>query len=168
MKTILKTLKVRVKDNRKNILNRMAFEINQVWNAANQETAENSWLPIPEAGWVRNNISAFDLQKQLKSIKKERDFIVGAVSNINFISIVSTAATVRFLKFYDQDTVPNVGTDIPTHTFAISVGSNPLQAPPLGFNFTTGFAYAIMLGAEDDNSTPFAANNEVFIMMEYT
>jgi len=97
MKTILKTLKVRVKDNRKNILNRMAFEINQVWNAANQETAENSWLPIPEAGWVRNNISAFDLQKQLKSIKKERDFIVGAAS-IQEIIAVHAKSRIQFKK----------------------------------------------------------------------
>lgn len=74
--TILKTLKLRVRDKHKSLLNRMAFETNQVWNAANEETNDWSYIPIPEVGYVRNNISAFDLQKQLKTIKSERDFII--------------------------------------------------------------------------------------------
>lgn len=79
--TTLKTLKVRVKDNRKNILNRMAFEVNQVWNAANEETSIYSWVAIPEVGYIRGGgVSVFDLQKQLKTIKKERSFIIPAVT----------------------------------------------------------------------------------------
>lgn len=79
--TTLKTLKVRVKDNRKNILNRMAFEVNQVWNVANEETSIFSWVAIPEVGYVRGGgVSVFDLQKQLKTIKKERSFIIPAVT----------------------------------------------------------------------------------------
>ena len=74
--TILKTLKVRVRDKHKSLLNRMAFETNQVWNAANQETNDWCSIPIPEVGYVRNNISAFELQKQLKTIKSKRDFII--------------------------------------------------------------------------------------------
>lgn len=75
---ILKTLKVRVKDNRKNILNRMAFDVNQVWNAVNAETSEFCSIPIPEVGYVFNNISAFDLQKQFKGIRQERGMLIGA------------------------------------------------------------------------------------------
>ena len=78
MNEVLKTLKVRVKDNRKNILNRMAFDTNQAWNAVNADTAENCWIPIPEVGYVFNNVSAFDLQKQYKGIRAERDMIIGA------------------------------------------------------------------------------------------
>ena len=72
----LKTLKIRIKDKHISILNRMAFETNQIWNAANHETSEWSYIPIPEVGFVRNNITAFDLQKELKIIKKERNFII--------------------------------------------------------------------------------------------
>ncbi len=71
-----KTLKVRVKDKHQPILNRMAFEVNQIWNAANEETSLWCWIPIPEVGFIRNTISAFDLQKQLKGIRAERDFII--------------------------------------------------------------------------------------------
>ncbi len=54
----------------------MAFEVNQVWNAANEETALWCYIPVPGVGYIRNNISAFDLQKQLKGIKQERGFII--------------------------------------------------------------------------------------------
>ena len=75
-----KTLKVRVKDKHQVILERMAFEVNQIWNAANEETSLWCYIPIPEVGFIRNNISAFDLQKQLKGIKKQRRFILPAAT----------------------------------------------------------------------------------------
>ena len=37
-----KTLSVRVRDKRAPLLRQMAFEVNQVWNAANAESAELS------------------------------------------------------------------------------------------------------------------------------
>jgi hypothetical protein len=73
-----KTLQVRVKDKHTPLLNRMAFEVNQVWNAANEETSLWCYIPVPEVGYIRNNISVFDLQKELKVIKKERGFIIPA------------------------------------------------------------------------------------------
>ncbi|SKA91420.1 hypothetical protein SAMN02745130_03280, partial [Thiothrix eikelboomii] len=75
-KANLKTLKVRIKDKHKPILERMAFEVNQVWNVANEITANYSDIPIPEVGWLRTNFSAFDLQKDLKRLKAERGFIL--------------------------------------------------------------------------------------------
>ena len=71
-----KTLKVRVKDKHRDILNRMAFECNQVWNAANEESSVWSLIPIPEVGFIRNNISAFDMQKVILPIRQERGFMI--------------------------------------------------------------------------------------------
>ncbi|PKH01094.1 transposase [Psychromonas sp. MB-3u-54] len=88
---VIKTLKVRVKDKHKAILNRMAFETNQVWNAANAETSEWCYIPIPEVGYIRNNISAFDLQKWLKGIKKARGFIIPAVTVQEIIAVHAKA-----------------------------------------------------------------------------
>ena len=51
-KTNLKTLKVRIRDKHKPILERMAFEVNQVWNTANEITANYSYVPVPEVGWL--------------------------------------------------------------------------------------------------------------------
>jgi transposase len=75
-----KTLKVRVKDKHTSLLERMAFEVNQIWNAANEETSLWCYIPIPEVGYIRNPISAFELQKQLKGIKKQRGFILPAAT----------------------------------------------------------------------------------------
>jgi len=30
----------------------MAFDVNQVWNAANKVSAELSWVPVPEVGYI--------------------------------------------------------------------------------------------------------------------
>ena len=86
--TSLKTLSVRVCDKHAAILSRMAFEANQVWNAANAETAEWCSIPVPGVGWIRNNISAFDLQKQLKGIKQERGFIIHSTTVQEVVAIV--------------------------------------------------------------------------------
>jgi hypothetical protein len=76
VKIHLKTLKVRVKDKHQSILERMAFEVNQVWNQANEITADFSCVPIPGVGYIRNHWTAYDLQKLLKTIKQERGFII--------------------------------------------------------------------------------------------
>lgn len=87
METVIKTLSVRVRDKHAKILRRMAFEANQVWNAANAETAEWSYVPVPEVGYIHNNITAFDLQKQLKGIKKERGFIIHSTTVQEVIAV---------------------------------------------------------------------------------
>lgn len=70
--TILKTLKVRVKDKHAPVLRQWAYECNQVWNEANAITADYSYVPIPGIGYIRNHFSAFDLQKHVIPIRKER------------------------------------------------------------------------------------------------
>ena len=86
-KAHLKTLKVRIKDKHKLILEQMAFEVNQVWNTANEITAHFSYIPVPEVGWLRTNFSAFDLQKDLKGIKAERGFILHSTTVQEVIAV---------------------------------------------------------------------------------
>jgi IS605 OrfB family transposase len=73
-----KTLKVRVRDKHADVLNRMAFECNQAWNAANETSAEFSWVPVPEVGHMSMQTSSYDLMKELKGVRKERGMIIGA------------------------------------------------------------------------------------------
>ncbi|MDZ4219793.1 MAG: transposase [Methylobacter sp.] len=97
MKTQTKTLKVRIKDKHIDVLNRMAFECNQVWNAANEESAEFSWVPIPEVGYINCGTSAFDLMKELKGIRKDRDMIIGA-GTVQEVIAVHAKARKQFKK----------------------------------------------------------------------
>jgi len=85
-KTQIKTLKVRIKDKHAAILNQWAFEVNQVWNAANELSADYSWVPIPEVGYINCGTSEYDLQKELKTIRAERNFSISAVTIQSVIS----------------------------------------------------------------------------------
>jgi IS605 OrfB family transposase len=80
MATSTKTLQVRVKDKHAKLLSKMAFEVNQVWNAANALSAEFSWVPIPEVGFINCGTSEFDLNKELRGIREERDLCIGAAT----------------------------------------------------------------------------------------
>jgi IS605 OrfB family transposase len=72
VETQVKTLSVRVRDKHAKKLNQLAFEVNQVWNEANAQSADYSWVPIPGVGWIDCHTSAFDLQKEMIDFRKDR------------------------------------------------------------------------------------------------
>ena len=91
MKPIIKTLSVRVRDKHASVLNRMAFDVNQVWNAANADCAELSWVAVPEVGYVNFGTSAFELMKELKGIRKERGMIIDSTAVQETIAVHAKA-----------------------------------------------------------------------------
>jgi hypothetical protein len=80
MTTCTKTLRVRIKDKHAKVLSQFAFEVNQVWNAANEISAEYSWVPIPGVGYMNCGTSEYDLNTELKGIRKERGLSIGAAT----------------------------------------------------------------------------------------
>lgn len=62
------------------MLSQWAFEVNQVWNAANELSAEYGWVPIPGVGYMNCKSSEFALNTELKGIRKERDMSIGAAT----------------------------------------------------------------------------------------
>ena len=80
MSTVIRTLRLRVKDKHSKVLSQWAYEVNQVWNAANALSAEYAWIPIPGVGFISGNVSEFDLQKELKTIRVERNLTIGAAT----------------------------------------------------------------------------------------
>jgi IS605 OrfB family transposase len=58
----------------------MAFEVNQVWNAANELSCDFSWVPIPEVGYMNLQTSEFDLNKELRDIRDKRNLSIGAAT----------------------------------------------------------------------------------------
>jgi IS605 OrfB family transposase len=91
MKSIIKTLSVRVRDKHSGVLNRMAFDVNQVWNAANADCAELSWVAVPEVGYMNFGVSAFELMKDLKGIRKERSMIIDSTALQETIAVHAKA-----------------------------------------------------------------------------
>jgi hypothetical protein len=95
--------------------------------------------------------------------------VQAGASNMGILHIVSTAATPRFFKFYNKATAPIVGTDIPLFTIALANGASPFTLPALvGIDFSLGLSFAILLGVEDDSTTPFTVAGEVTALIAFT
>ena len=75
-----KTLKLRIKDKHSKVLCQWAFEVNQVWNVANEISAVYSWVPIPGVGYMNLGTSEFDLNTELKGIRAARGLSIGAAT----------------------------------------------------------------------------------------
>ena len=69
----------------------MAFDVNQVWNAANADCAELSWVPIPEVGYMNCGTSAFELMKDLKGIRKQLSMIIDSTAVQETIAVHAKA-----------------------------------------------------------------------------
>ena len=80
MPMVTKTLHLRVKDRHAKVLSQWAFEVNQVWNAANELSANYAWVPIPGVGFMNCGTSEFDLNKELRGIREERGLSIGAAT----------------------------------------------------------------------------------------
>ena len=71
-----KTLSVRVKDKHAKVLRQMAFEVNQVFNYANELT-NNASRNYSEVGAVKPVwLSAYDTQKPILKLRKDAGFII--------------------------------------------------------------------------------------------
>ncbi|MCG5513279.1 RNA-guided endonuclease InsQ/TnpB family protein [Ectothiorhodospira shaposhnikovii] len=87
-KTIIKTLSVRVKDRHAKVLDRMGFEVNQVWNLANEMAYEAWHVPVPEVGWIQGVwLHPFDIQKALAGINKARGWLIGSATIQEVIAV---------------------------------------------------------------------------------
>ncbi|EHQ53385.1 transposase, partial [Ectothiorhodospira sp. PHS-1] len=87
-KTVIKSLSVRVKDRHAKVLDRMAFEVNQVWNLANEMAYEAWHVPVPEVGWIQGVwLHPFDIQKALAGINKARGWLIGSATIQEVIAV---------------------------------------------------------------------------------
>ncbi len=108
-------------------------------------------------------------QNVISAVGVNSTLVQAGQSNMGILHIVSTAATPRYLKFYNKATAPIVGTDIPLFTIALATGASPFVLPALvGINFSLGLAFAIVLGVEDSSTTPFTVAGEVTALIAYT
>jgi len=87
-KTMIKTLSVRVKNRHAAVLDRMAIEVNQVWNLANELSYEAWYVPVPGVGWIQGEwLSAFSIQKTMAGINKSRGWMIGSATIQEVIAV---------------------------------------------------------------------------------
>jgi len=66
----------------------MAYEVNQIWNLANEMSSEATWIPMPEVGYVKGYIlSVFDIQKLTAGIHKERNYLIGSATAQEVVAV---------------------------------------------------------------------------------
>lgn len=75
-----KTLSVRVKDRHAAVLRQMAFEVNQVFNLANEITSAAYSNAGAFGAQVPKWLTAFDVQKMTTGIQRERGFSIGSAT----------------------------------------------------------------------------------------
>ena len=70
----------------------------------------------------------------------------------------NNAAVIRYLKFYNKNSAPTVGTDVPVLTIALDASAKfEIDLNPYGQFFTTGIAFAITGAVADNDTTAIAA-----------
>jgi IS605 OrfB family transposase len=80
MNTQTKTLSVRIKDKHAAVLRQMAFEVNQVFNLANEITSAAYSNAGVFGAQVPKWLTAFDVQKMTTGIQRERGYSIGSAT----------------------------------------------------------------------------------------
>lgn len=84
---------------------------------------------------------------------------------LGFLTATNSGEEEAYLKVYDQETEPDVGTDVPTFTFLIPAGNagagSNLGIPFGGIDFGRGLAIAITGGEADDDATAVDAGQVI-------
>lgn len=78
----------------------------------------------------------------------------------------NAAAALRYLKLYNKATAPTVGTDTPTHTFALTA-TKDFQIKLDGRYFSTGIAYALTTSAADADTGALTAADILGLNIDY-
>lgn len=96
--------------------------------------------------------------------------IRGQETKLYVVSAIGLTSSVRYLKFYDSSTTPDVGTDVPVLTIPVPANTQgagvviPFNVPIV---FTAGLSFAITSGSAD-NDTGAVGAGDVIINLSYT
>jgi hypothetical protein len=84
--------------------------------------------------------------------------VKNAAGRMFLITGRNNAAAIRYLKFYNKNSAPTVGTDVPVLTIALDASAQfEIDLNPYGQFFTTGIAFAITGAVADNDTTAIAA-----------
>ena len=79
----------------------------------------------------------------------------------------NTNAAVIYLKLYNKASAPTVGSDTPTHTFALPPQASFTFDWPQGRYFSTGIAYALTTGSADADTGAVASGDILGLNIDY-
>lgn len=85
---------------------------------------------------------------------------------VHTISAINVSNSLRYIKFYDQNTTPNPAADSANHVYTVPVpassnGAGQVISFPKGMRFSKGIAFTITTSPSATDATVVGAN-EVF------
>lgn len=87
---------------------------------------------------------------------------------VSHIAVCNNAATVSYLKLYNQNTSPVAATDVPIYTILIPIkGTVSLDFGAFGVSFHNGIAFMLVTGMADSDNTGVGVS-EVSLGIAYT
>ena len=107
--------------------------------------------------------------KLISTSSTNANVVKASGGNLYSIIAIGLGTSVAYLKFYNKETAPIVGTDIPVMTIPIPTdtqGAGVSIPFSIGVNFPLGIALAITAGAGDSDDTIILAD-EVIINLTY-
>lgn len=110
----------------------------------------------------------FSVYRKIAAADTNAAVIQAGVTKLAAYMMYNTAASARYVKFYNKATAPTVGTDTPVLTVAIPANSAAeiLIGEP-GLNFDSGLGIGIVTGAADSNTTAPSAADVVVNVLYY-
>lgn len=123
--------------------------------AAQVSAAQPVTLPTPTASNVNSAAST------------NATVVKASAGTLYGVAVSNTAASPRYVKFYNKATAPTVGTDVPLFTIQVAAGATlPVSFGAVGHRFATGIGLAITANAADTDTTAVGAS-EVKVATSY-
>jgi hypothetical protein len=131
-------------------------------NVTVENTEEN---PVPIS--IRPNNTGTNGTTPYKLISlatTNANVVKSAGGNLYSIIAIGLTSTVTYLKLYNKETSPIVGTDIPVMTIPIPANTQGagISIPfSVGINFSNGISLAITAGSADNNNVAIGAEDVI-------
>jgi hypothetical protein len=128
--------------------------------------------PVPVT--VENTVNVVDVTtvkpyKYISLASTNANVINAQQAKLYVVSAIGLTSTVRYLKFYDSDVAPTVGTDTPVLTIPVPANTQgagiviPFNIP---IDFSIGLSFAITSGSAD-NDTGSVGAGDVIVNLTY-
>lgn len=149
--------------------------LTKVTGTTSDVTVVNTDLnPVPVN--VENTVNIVDVTnikvkpfKYISEASTNATSVNASTSKLYLVSAIGLTSTVRYLKFYDTDVAPILGSDVPILTIPIPANTQgagiviPFNIP---IEFGTGLSFAITSGSADNNTGAVGAG-DVIVNLTY-
>lgn len=165
--------------NESNLLWQVAKQLDRltkiVASVSTQVTVDNTDtnpVPVSTVGEVSVKVLGKSTgYKLISTASTNANLVYGDTTLVPVISAIGLTSDVRYLKIYNTNTIPDVGTDIPILTIPVPANTQGagvvIPFSPIPLYLENGLAIAITANASDSDNTPVGAG-DVIVNLNYS